>query len=76
MTEGDDKSDFEDYGLYILTTAIISILISAPLGSILTNSLGPRLLAKEATVEPSKSQDDESGSLPKRSVTPSDSNDD
>ena len=40
-----------EYGEIIQTTAIISILIAAPLGVILLNALGHRLLTKDFDIE-------------------------
>jgi hypothetical protein len=33
--------EFERYGLKILTTAVFAIVFTAPIGAILTNTLGP-----------------------------------
>ena len=41
-----DYDDYEDYGQKILTSAIVTILITAPLGAILTNNLGKIWLNK------------------------------
>ena len=41
--DGPLKEEYEEFGLLILTTSIISIVISAPLGAICTNTLGPKL---------------------------------
>ena len=40
------------YGQEIQTTAIIAILICAPLGAILMSTFGDKLLTKDVTVEP------------------------
>ena len=37
----DNVPQFIGYGNTILTTAVLSVVITAPLGAILTNSLGP-----------------------------------
>lgn len=42
-TEG-DMPEFERYGLKMLTTAVFAIVFTAPLGAILTNTLGPMWL--------------------------------
>lgn len=41
------NEEYMEYGGIIQTTAIFSIVIAAPLGSILISSLGPRLLTKD-----------------------------
>ena len=48
MADSSEFSSYEDYGGLILTTSIIAILISAPMGGILTKTLGPKLLLKES----------------------------
>lgn len=45
------KSEYEEYGLQILTTGIISIFLTAPLGAILTENLGKRWLHKKVKEE-------------------------
>ena len=40
----EDRKRFEEYGLVILTTAVFAVIITAPLGAILVNSLGRKLL--------------------------------
>ena len=47
IPEGDIKDEYLDYGLQILSTAIISVLISAPVGAIITNTCGPKLLTND-----------------------------
>ncbi len=47
IPEGEVKDEYEDYGLLILTTSIISIVISAPVGAIFTNTFGPKLLVND-----------------------------
>ena len=44
MPASDLKDEYEEYGILILTTAVISIVISAPLGAIMTNTFGPKWL--------------------------------
>ena len=39
-----DQEDFARYGLVVLTTAVFAVIISAPAGAILVNSLGKKLL--------------------------------
>jgi len=39
MTD-EDREDFNRYGLIILTTAVLAVILSAPAGAILINSLG------------------------------------
>jgi solute carrier family 9B (sodium/hydrogen exchanger), member 1/2 len=39
-----DREDYEDYGNFFLTTAVMSILLTAPIGAVLTNSLGIKWL--------------------------------
>jgi solute carrier family 9B (sodium/hydrogen exchanger), member 1/2 len=41
-----DREDYEDYGNFLLTAAVLSILLTAPLGAFLTNNLGVRWLNK------------------------------
>lgn len=43
--------DYISHGQFIQTTDIISILLCAPLGAILIDSMGPKLLTKDATEE-------------------------
>nr|XP_054967652.1 sodium/hydrogen exchanger 9B2 isoform X4 [Pan paniscus] len=40
------EKQLEDYGMDVLTAAFLSILITAPIGSLLIGLLGPRLLQK------------------------------
>jgi hypothetical protein len=48
LAESNDLgSDYERYGLQILTIAFLCIVITAPTGAILSAFLGPKLLAKE-----------------------------
>jgi hypothetical protein len=48
LAENEDLgSDYETWGLQILTIAFLCIVITAPIGAILTAFLGPRLLEKE-----------------------------
>eukprot|EP00345_Euplotes_harpa_P008876 CAMPEP_0168351500 /NCGR_PEP_ID=MMETSP0213-20121227/21910_1 /TAXON_ID=151035 /ORGANISM="Euplotes harpa, Strain FSP1.4" /LENGTH=95 /DNA_ID=CAMNT_0008362367 /DNA_START=815 /DNA_END=1098 /DNA_ORIENTATION=- len=56
------KSDYEEYGNNILTQAIITILITAPLGAILINSLGVRWLQKQE--DPSKIHNSNETNMP------------
>lgn len=42
------EKQLEDYGMDVLTVAFLSILITAPIGSLLIGLLGPRLLQKAA----------------------------
>jgi len=46
-----DMPEFERYGVKILTTAVFAIVLTAPLGAILTNTLGPMWL-EHNPVEP------------------------
>jgi NhaP-type Na+/H+ or K+/H+ antiporter len=39
--EKPEYAEYEEYGVKMLTTAVLSIIFTAPLGAILTNSLGP-----------------------------------
>lgn len=41
-----DREDYEDYGNFFLTAAVISIVLTAPIGAVLTNSLGVKWLNK------------------------------
>lgn len=47
IPEGELKDEYEDHGLFILATAVIAIVISAPLGSIMTNTFGPKWLTND-----------------------------
>jgi NhaP-type Na+/H+ or K+/H+ antiporter len=38
--------EYKDYGVQILTTAVFAIVFTAPLGAILTNTLGPMWLTR------------------------------
>ena len=40
----EDVKDFKRYGLVVLTTAVFAVILSAPAGAILVNSLGTKLL--------------------------------
>jgi len=40
------EKQLEEYGMDVLTVAFLSILITAPIGSLLIGLLGPRLLQK------------------------------
>lgn len=40
----EDEKNFTRYGLVILTTAVFAVILSAPAGAILVNSLGKKLL--------------------------------
>jgi hypothetical protein len=44
--EKPENAEYEQYGVKMLTTAVLSIIITAPLGAILTNSLGPKWLER------------------------------
>ena len=46
-----DLPEFITYGEFIQSTCVISIIICAPLGAILINSLGPKLLTNDVEVE-------------------------
>lgn len=46
-----DYKTYEEWGNNILTTAVFAIIITAPLGLILINSLGKRLLSKDEDIE-------------------------
>ena len=45
-SDNPDRDRYEEYGLEMLTTAVISIFMTAPLGAILTENLGKRWLHK------------------------------
>ena len=40
--------EYEEFGRAMLTTAVFAIILTAPLGAILINTLGPRWLACDA----------------------------
>lgn len=42
------KAEYVHYGSVILTTAVVAIIITAPLGAILINTLGVRWLSCDA----------------------------
>ena len=42
-------TEYEDYGRAMLTTAVLSVVILAPLGGIMINTLGPRWLEYDGT---------------------------
>lgn len=42
-----EQKEYEDWGNVILTTAVLSILITAPIGSIFINKMGPRWLTRD-----------------------------
>ena len=44
LPEGEIKEEYIGYGEFVLNTSVISIVISAPLGAIITNTMGPRWL--------------------------------
>lgn len=46
MAEEEDDDEFIEHGELFLTIAVLSILLTAPLGAILTATFGPRLLQK------------------------------
>ena len=48
---GGDKDKWIGMGTDILTLAVLSILITAPLGAVSILALGPKLLTKDATEE-------------------------
>ena len=47
IPEGDVKDEYIEYGFLILSTAVISVIVSAPLGAIITNTFGPKLLTND-----------------------------
>lgn len=46
-----ELEDFGRYGLVVLTTAVFAVLLSAPAGAILVNSLGKQLLTYDGDVK-------------------------
>ncbi len=42
-----NKTAYMEYGTSMLTTAVFAIVITAPLGAILTNTLGPMWLSSD-----------------------------
>ena len=46
LTTSPDYDDYEEYGKIILTASIISIMLTAPFGAVLTKNLGERWLNK------------------------------
>ena len=53
------KEEWEEWGKNILTIAVLSILITAPLGAVLITSLGPRLLEKDESHDDNTNEKDE-----------------
>ena len=53
------KEKWTEWGENILTTAVLSILITAPLGAILITSLGPKLLEKDENYDDDTNEKDE-----------------
>merc|ERR1711920_912199 len=52
MEPSDPKfSEYEKHGLAILTCAVFSILLTAPIGLLVIQKLGPRWLEKQESVE-------------------------
>ena len=49
--------DYKRYGLVVLTTAVFAVLLSAPTGAILVNSLGKTLLTYDGDVDELKQED-------------------
>jgi NhaP-type Na+/H+ or K+/H+ antiporter len=47
LSNSPDADSLIPYGETILTTAVLSVVLTAPLGAILTNTLGPMWLAKK-----------------------------
>ena len=43
----EDRQSYEKYGLIILTTAVFAVIISAPVGAILINTLGVQWLTQD-----------------------------
>lgn len=47
-----EKRDYEQWGNVMLTTAVLSIIMTAPAGAIFINKMGPRWLTREGDVVP------------------------
>ena len=43
--------DYKRYGLVVLTTAVFAVILSAPAGAILVNSLGKQLLTYDGDIK-------------------------
>ena len=54
----EDVKDFKRYGLVVLTTAVFAVILSAPAGAILVNSLGTKLLTYDGPAEGEAEEDD------------------
>lgn len=67
---GEKSSDFINYGLSILTVTVFAIVITAPLGAILINSLGPKFLDKK--VELLEEKKDEENDFDDKKLTSAD----
>ena len=46
--KGEVKKEYIEYGNILLTTAVIAIILTAPLGAILINTLGVKWLSHDA----------------------------
>lgn len=51
MARSKNDLELQKYGMDVLTVAVLSILITAPVGAILISLLGPRLLQKPKNPE-------------------------
>lgn len=51
MARSKNDLELQKYGMDVLTVAVLSILITAPIGALLISLLGPRLLQKPKNPE-------------------------
>lgn len=51
MARSKNDLELQRYGMDVLTVAVLSILITAPIGALLISLLGPRLLQKPKNPE-------------------------
>ena len=66
LPEGPTKDEYIKYGEFVLNTSVISIIISAPLGAVITNTMGPVWLSKDVnSVTAETKVDSKTGGLTK-----------
>ena len=52
-----DLPEYKEYGVAMLTTAVFAIVFTAPIGAILTNTLGPLWLSKSENFKRTRTTD-------------------
>lgn len=65
-----DDPEYIRYGQIIQTTAIFSIVICAPIGAILINTLGPKILPKDPDNETTDDSDGHSAQPAEEGIQP------